>query len=511
MTQSGHFHIKKRKSEPLLPIFTEFRKSYLNSHNHPAAHLLHAVAQDFAQYLVGAVSGAVPGVDFLHVEFAQPLGKGAHHLIFVAEQVEAAQHGVYPLAREGRLDFFHDVVGPGVTAAVHDEQPLRRVEHQALFVVKAVVAVRAVFLDAQVRPLADAFEACGLVRHQVHVRGYLHVAFGVTDSVGEALQPSLADSDVLVIGQLAEKLVRVVAVLGGSLAQVEGRRLVEREESGHAVAVVVMRVAQNADVHLREVHPHHARVLRKQVRGAGIQEVTPSLELHIHGKSPLAEEFAGATIAFDVVYEDLNLHGVTILFAVEAGPFHDAVAAFLGSGELLASIAFDIDKEAELARVLGAASVAVAVGALVVDDGVYGAAVLAQPEGLPVVLVPVLLVDRDDVVLADPLFGLLAFDSREVARPFAAVILDAFLAAGVRPGDVPGQVGPVPDGVGGDGRSDRTAGLERGSRCRRGTCAHVCRNATGAAVDAGRQEEEGGKDKEKGKLFHSILHISCQP
>ena len=83
--------------------------------------MLHAVAQDFAQYFVGAVSGAVPGVDLLHVEFAQPLGKGAHHFVFVAEQVEAAQDGIYLFAGEGRLDFFHDVVGSGVAAAVHDE------------------------------------------------------------------------------------------------------------------------------------------------------------------------------------------------------------------------------------------------------------------------------------------------------------------------------------------------------------------------------------------------------
>ena len=379
--------------------------------------------------------------------------------------------------------------------------------------VKAVVAVRAVFLDAQVRPLADALEARGLVRHQVHVRGYLHVAFGVTDAVGEALEPSFVDSDVLVVGQLAEELVRMVAVLGGSLAQVEGCRLVERKESGHAVAVVVMGVAQYADVHLREVHPHDAGVFCKQVRRAGIQEVALAFELHVHGEPPLAEEFAGAGLTrgsiraggklrarsktFDIVYKDLDLHGATELLAVEAGPFHDSVAAFLRPGESFARIALDVDEEAELARVLGAASVAVAVGALVVDDGVDGAAVLAQPEGLPVVLVPVLLVDRDDVVLADPLFGLLAFDSREVARPFAAVVLDALLAAGVRPGDVPCQVGPVPDGVGGDGRRGRA-------------CAHVCRNAAGAAVDAGRQEEEGGKDKKKGKLFHNILHISCQ-
>ena len=363
--------------------------------------------------------------------------------------MKAAQNGVNSLIWEGRLDFFHDVVGTGVATAVHDEEPLGRVEDQALFVVKTVVAVRAVFLDTQVRPLANTFEPCGLVRYQVDIRSDLHVAFDIADAVGKALEPSFVDSDILVVGQLTKELVRMVAVLGGPLAQIERRRLVEREEPGHAVTVVVVGVAQYTDVHLREVHPHDACVLCEQVRCAGIQEVALAFEFHVHGKPPLAEELAGATSAFDIVYKDADFHGATKLLAVKAGPFHDAVAAFLGSGESFAGIAFDVDEEAELARVLGTATVAVAVGALVVDDGFDGTAVLAQSEGFSSVLAPVFFVDRDDVVLADPLFGLLAFEAREVARPFATVILDALLATGIRPGNVPSQVSLVPDGVGG--------------------------------------------------------------
>ena len=51
---------------------------------------------------------------------------------------------------------------------------------------------------------------------------------------------------------------------------------------------------------------------------------------------------------------------------------------------------------------------AIAVGTLVVNYGVNRAAVLAEPEGFQLVLVPVLFMDGYDVVLADPFFGLLA-------------------------------------------------------------------------------------------------------
>ena len=96
---------------------------------------------------------------------------------------------------------------------------------------------------------------------------------------------------------------------------------------------------------------------------------------------------------------------------------------------------------------MSTAAVAVAVGTLVVHDGVDGVVVLAKPEGFAPVLAPVFFVDRYDVMLADPLLGLLAVYACKVARPFASVVLDAFFAAGVRPRNVPGEIGLVPDGV----------------------------------------------------------------
>ena len=96
---------------------------------------------------------------------------------------------------------------------------------------------------------------------------------------------------------------------------------------------------------------------------------------------------------------------------------------------------------------MSTATITVAVGALVVHDGVDGVVVLAKPEGFAPVLAPVFFVDRYDVVLADPLLGLLAVYACKVARPFATIVHDAFFAAGVRPRNVPGEIGLVPDGV----------------------------------------------------------------
>ena len=69
----------------------------LDFHRHSGKHLLGAIAQDLAQDLERTVTSAVPGIDFLDIQFAQALRKGPHHFVLVAEQVEPA---------EKRVDFF---------------------------------------------------------------------------------------------------------------------------------------------------------------------------------------------------------------------------------------------------------------------------------------------------------------------------------------------------------------------------------------------------------------------
>ena len=175
----------------------------LDFHRHSGKHLLGAIAQDLAQDLERTVTSAVPGIDFLDIQFAQALRKGPHHFVLVAEQVEPAEKRVDFFAGEGRLDFLYDIVRAAVTAAVHDKQAPGRVEYETLFVIETVVAVLAVFLDRKMRTFANRGEARRLVRNQVHVRRNLHVAFGKADAVGKAFQEPLVDSDVFVVREAA--------------------------------------------------------------------------------------------------------------------------------------------------------------------------------------------------------------------------------------------------------------------------------------------------------------------
>ena len=100
----------------------------------------------------------------------------------------------------------------------------------------------------------------------------------------------------------------MVAVLASTFSQIEGSDLVEREELGHAVAVVKMRVAQDADVHFRKVHAHHTSIFSEQMRCSRIEQVTFVLKFYIHRQAPLAKELAGTTTACDVVNENLDFH-----------------------------------------------------------------------------------------------------------------------------------------------------------------------------------------------------------
>ena len=170
----------------------------------------------------------------------------------------------------------------------------------------------------------------------------------------------------------------MITVFACALAQIKRSILVKRKEPSHTIAVIKMRVTQNAYVNLRKVHAHYARVFCEQVRRTRIKQVTLAFEFHIHRQAPFAKELAGTTATSNVIDKDLNLHVAKAeLFAVEASPFDYAVAAVLGAGKALAGIAFDVNQESKFACVLGATPFAIAVGTLVVNGSVYGAAILA--------------------------------------------------------------------------------------------------------------------------------------
>ena len=258
----------------------------------------------------------MPRVDFLHVQVAQAHRECTHGIVAATEQVEPAEHRIDFLAGERGADFLHDVVCPAVTAAVHHEQALGRIEYQTLFVFKTVVAVLAVLLHGEVCCAGDSLAGlCAgdgtLVWNQVHVRRNLRVAFRKPYAVGEALQEPPADADVFVVGDGPENLVRVVAVFAGALAQVEGCSFVNAEEFRHPVCMVVVRVAEYCDIHLREVHPHGGGVLREMRGGSRIEQVAAPVEFYVDGKAPFAMEgraFTARTIcrgvrtARDIVY-----------------------------------------------------------------------------------------------------------------------------------------------------------------------------------------------------------------
>ena len=92
-------------------------------------HLGDFVAEHFVQYFVGALTGAVAGVDFLHVQIAEAFGECFDAVVGCAEEMKSAEDGVDLLAGEGGFDFFDDVVGAAVATAVHDEQSLGRIEN----------------------------------------------------------------------------------------------------------------------------------------------------------------------------------------------------------------------------------------------------------------------------------------------------------------------------------------------------------------------------------------------
>jgi hypothetical protein len=140
-----------------------------------------------------------------------------------------------------------------------------------------------------------------------------------------------------------------------------------------------MRVTQNAHVNLRKIHAHYARVFCEQVRRSRIEQVTLALEFHIHRQAPFAKELAGTTATSDIIYQDLNLHITKAgLFAVKTSPFNNAGTVII---ETSTRVAFDINQESDFTRILGAATIAVAVSTLVVNHSINRVATLAESKG----------------------------------------------------------------------------------------------------------------------------------
>ena len=134
----------------------------------------------------------------------------------------------------------------------------------------------------------------------------------------------------------------------------------------------------------------------------------------------------------------------TILFAIKACPFDYTIAIAI---KAFTRVFFNVDEEANFSRIFGAATFAIAISTLVVNNSVNRRTVHAESESFQLVLFPILFVDGNDIMLTHPLFGHLTFDTCKVASPSATVIFDTFFAAGLRPGRVPREICLMPNGV----------------------------------------------------------------
>ncbi len=113
--------------------------------------------------------------------------------------MESAEDGIDLFAGECRFDFLDDVVGTAVAATVHDEQSLGRVEDKTLFVVKAVGAIFAVFLDAHVGTFADFVEVRSLVADEGNAWENFVIIVDEYDAFGILFERSFADADVFLV------------------------------------------------------------------------------------------------------------------------------------------------------------------------------------------------------------------------------------------------------------------------------------------------------------------------
>ena len=139
----------------------------------------------------------------------------------------------------------------------------------------------------------------------------------------------------------------------------------------------------------------------------------------------------------------LKFHEI-YLFAIEASPFNNAIAIAV---KTISRVFFDVDEESDFTCVFSAAAIAIVIGAHVVNHSVNRRAIHTQAECFEFILIPIFLMDSNDVVLAHPFFGHLTFDSSEIAGPCATVVFNAFFAAGLRPRRVPCEISLMPDGV----------------------------------------------------------------
>ena len=81
---------------------------------------------------------------------------------------------------------------------------------------------------------------------------------------------------------------RVVAVFGGGITQVKFGVIVVLEKFLHAVCMVVMGMAQNACVNLRDVDAQDGSILGELCGGSCVEQNAFAVEFGVDAKAPFA-------------------------------------------------------------------------------------------------------------------------------------------------------------------------------------------------------------------------------
>ena len=80
----------------------------------------------------------------------------------------------------------------------------------------------------------------------------------------------------------------MVAVFGCGFAKIEFGVIVFLEKFLHAIGVIVMCVAQDAGVNLRNVNPHECSILGELRRSSRVEQNALAVEFGVDAKSPFA-------------------------------------------------------------------------------------------------------------------------------------------------------------------------------------------------------------------------------
>ena len=143
------------------------------------------------------LSRAMAGVDLVDAKLADGLRKGVYFVIFAQEQVQSADERADGFAGECGTCLVDDGLDASVGAAVEDDEPLGRLDDEALLVVEPVADKPVIGLQEEVLALADCLEALGVMAQEPCARCELQGAVDALDAQCLLLEKSSLDADVL--------------------------------------------------------------------------------------------------------------------------------------------------------------------------------------------------------------------------------------------------------------------------------------------------------------------------